>query len=284
MAMTAEEQSVYNIILAGLGSLFTGPGDATVIQQLASFIQGQILDDIPSEEIAINLRTQDFYKQRFAGNEALKAAGYNSLSEAEYLAQENQYLDILRSNGLNNLATRENFASLIGGSVSPAELNDRVINVYDRIRNADEALSNELNALRQSMNINETDLASALLMGKDGTQMLKRKIAEAEISAEATVRGLTSAMGAGELAKLGVNRAQAAQGFENVKQMQSGLEKLGGIYNTDTTGLQSQLEKEQFGGMLSQKRKQLVNKELSTFSGKSGALTGQGMKSTSGQF
>lgn len=283
MAMTAEEQSVYNIILAGLGSLFTSPGDNAVVQQIAAFIESQVVNDIPSEEIAINLRTQDFYKQRFAGNEALKAAGYNALSEAEYLAQENQYLEILRSSGLNNLATRENFASLIGGSVSPAELNDRVINVYDRIKNADSALSNELNSLRQSMNISDSDLATALLTGKDGTQMLKRKIAEAEINAEATVRGLKSAMGAEELVKLGVTRQQAAQSFEAVKQMQGSLEKLGGVYGTDTTGLQSELEKEQFTGLMSKRRKQLVTKELGTFSGKSGALTGQGIKQTSGQ-
>lgn len=283
MAMTAEEQSVYNIILAGLSSLFTSPGDATVIQQIASFIENQIVNDVPSDEIAINLRTQDFYKQRFAGNEALKAAGYNPLSEQEYLSQENQYLDILRSNGLNNLATRETFASLIGGSVSPAELNDRVINVYDRIKNADDALSNELNVLRKSMNINNSDLAEALLMGKDGTQMLKRKIAEAEINAEATVRGLKSTMGAEELAKLGVTRQQASQSFEQIKQMQGSLEKLGGVYGTDTTGLQSELEKEQFTGLMSKRRKQLVTKEIGTFSGKSGTLTGQGIKQTSGQ-
>lgn len=283
MAMTAEEQSVYNIIMAGLNSLFSSPTDEAVKQQIASFIEQQVINDIPSEEIAINLRGQDFYKQRFAGNEALRAAGYNVLSEAEYLQQENQYLSILRANGLNNLATRDNFAALIGGSVSPAELNDRVISVYDRIKNADEALSNELNALRQSMNISNSDLAGALLMGKDGTEMLKRKIAEAEISAEATARGLKSAIGTGELAKLGVTRAEASKGFEAIKQSQSTLDKLSGIYNADNAGLQKELEQEQFTGLMSKRRKSLVSKEIGTFSGKSGALTGQGIKSTAGQ-
>ena len=283
MAMTAEEQSVYNIIMGGLNSLFSSPTDEAVKQQIASFIEQQVINDIPSEEIAINLRGQDFYKQRFAGNEALRAAGYNVLSEAEYLQQENQYLSILRANGLNNLATRDNFAALIGGSVSPAELNDRVISVYDRIKNADEALSNELNALRQSMNISNSDLAGALLMGKDGTEMLKRKIAEAEISAEATARGLKSAIGTGELAKLGVTRAEASKGFEAIKQSQSTLDKLSGIYNADNAGLQKELEQEQFTGLMSKRRKQLVTKEIGTFSGKSGTLTGQGIKSTSGQ-
>lgn len=276
------DSDVRNILIAGLSSVFSSPQDAALVQQLTNFLEQQIAQDYTYAEVEINLRNQQIYKDRFAGNEALKAQGLAPLDEATYLANERQYTELLRSYGLSNLASRDNFAKLIGGSVSPVELQDRVINVYDRIKNADEALSNELQSMRQAFNVSDSDLAGALLMGSDGTQLLKRKIDEASINAEATVRGLKSTIGAEELNKLGVTREQARAGFEAVKQASGTLEKLGGIYGTDTTNLQNELEKEQFTGLMSKRRKQLVTKELGTFSGKSGALTGQGIKSTAG--
>jgi hypothetical protein len=276
------DADVRNILIAGLGSVFSSPQDADLVQQLTNFLEAQIAGDYTFDEVQINLRNQQVYKDRFAGNEALKSQGLAPLDEATYLANERQYTELLRSYGLSNLASRDTFAKLIGGSISPVELQDRVVNVYDRIKNADEALSNELQSMRQMFNVSDSDLAGALLMGSDGTQLLKRKIDEAEISAEATIRGLKSTMGSEELARLGVTRADASRGFEAVKQASGTLDKLSGIYGTDNTNLQNELEKEQFTGLLSKRRKSLSSKELQTFSGKAGTLTGQGIKSTAG--
>lgn len=277
------DADVRNILIAGLGSVFSSQQDAYLVQQLTNFLEAQIAQDYSFEEVAINLRNQQVYKDRFAGNETLKSQGLAPLDEATYLANERQYTELLRSYGLSNLANRETFSKLIGGNVSPVELQDRVVNVYDRIKNADEALSNELQSMRQMFNVSESDLAGALLMGSDGTQLLKRKIDEAGINAEATIRGLKSSMGAEELARLGITRLEASKGFEAVKQASGTLDKLSGIYGTDNTNLQKELEQEQFTGLMSKRRKSLVTKELQTFSGKSGALTSQGIKSTSGQ-
>lgn len=274
----------YNEILGGLRLLFTNPEDEATIQQLASFIDEQILNDISPSEIEINLRNTSAYKSRFAGNEALKAAGFNPLSEAEYLQQESTYTEALVAYGLGNLATRSNFASLIGGNVSPAELTDRIINVYDRINNADDALANELRGMKDTFGLRNSDLASALLSGKEGAATLKRQIAQAEIGAEATTRGLKSALGTSELQKLGVNRQQAAQGFEAVRQTMGAAENLANIYGVQTNDLQKQLEQEQFQGLESQKRKQLAQKQVEQFSGQSGNLTGQNIKSVAGNF
>jgi hypothetical protein len=282
MAMTSEQSSVYNIILGGLRSLFTSPQDQDLINTLAKFIESQILADIPEDEIAINLRNLQAYKDRFRGNEALKSAGLAPLSEAEYLSQERTYLEVMRSYGLGGLANRDNFAKMIGGSVSPAELQDRIVNVYDRINNADTALANELRTLRNSFGINNSDWVSALLLGQEGADSLKKKISQAEIRAEATVRGLSSAMGDVELQRLGVSRQQAAQGFETIKNISGTLGKLAGIYGEETEGLQKELEQEQFTGLQSKRRKQLTRKEVAQFSGRSGSLTGQQVKNSAG--
>jgi len=283
MALTAEQNSTYNILLGALRSLFTSPQDQNLIDSLAKFLESQIMADIPLDEIEINLRNLQIYKDRFKGNEALKSAGLAPLSEAEYLSQERTYLEVMRSYGLGGLANRDNFAKMIGGSVSPAELQDRIVNVYDRINNADEALKNELQTLKRSFGVNESDWVSALLLGPEGADSLKKKISQAEIRAEATVRGIRSELGDIELQRLGITRQQAAQGFEAVKNMAGTLDKLAGIYGESTTGLQKELEQEQFTGLLSERRKKLTRREISTFSGRSGTLTGQQTRTSAGE-
>jgi hypothetical protein len=189
---------------------------------------------------------------------------------------------LLRGNGLGELANRNTYSQLISGDVSAVELEQRVVNVYDRIRYADPELKKELDKMRE-FNITDNDILKAMLTGPDGSRQLERKIALAELNSEASARGLTSTMGAEDLLSRGVNRQQASQGFEAVKQAKSGLEKLGGIYGQDVMGLQTELEKEQFSGMASQRRKRLSRQEEANFSGKSGALTGQNINSTAGR-
>lgn len=275
-------ESVYNIIVGGLRSLFTSPQDAELINILSKFVEQQILSDVPMEEIEINLKNLQAYKNRFKGNEALKLAGLAPLSELEYLSQERTYMDLMRNYNLAGLANRDTFAKLIGGSVSPAELQDRIVNVYDRINNADEALKAELDVLKRSFGVNQSDWVSALLMGPEGADSLKKKISQAEIRAEATVRGMRSELGDVELQRLGITRQQAAQGFETIKNISGTLEKLSGIYGETSVGLQKELEQEQFTGLLSKRRKELTAKEIAQFSGRSGALTGQGIRSSAG--
>lgn len=282
MAEGTLDTDVFNIIMQGLRQTFTSADDADFISSLASFIESQILNDIPMNEITMNLRDTEPYKQRFAGNEARKLAGLQPLTEEQYLAQEAQYTNLLRANGLSELANRNTYAQLISGDVSAVELEQRVVNVYDRIRYADPDLKKELDRMRQ-FNITDKDVLKAMLTGEEGSRQLERKIALAELNAEATSRGLTSTMGAEDLLARGVNRQQASQGFEAVKQAKAGLEKLGSIYGQDVVGLQSELEKEQFSGLASQRRKNLTRQEAGTFSGKSGALTGQNISSSVGK-
>lgn len=248
----------------------TSAEDAKLVAELSQFIDREVTSGRSFEEINLNIRQTNAWKQRFAGNEALRAAGLPELSVDEYLRAEKTYDEVLKRSGLTGLATRNNFSQLIGGNVSPVELADRVVGVYDRIRYADDALSQELQALKTSAGLSDADLAESLLLGKEGTDVLKRKISMAEISSEATRRGITSSLGAEELLNLGVDRQTAAKGFETVQQAAQPLASLANIYGVSTEGLQSELEKEQFTGLESQRRKQLTNQELRAFSGQSG--------------
>jgi hypothetical protein len=198
----------------------------------------------------------------------------SALSPAEYLSREEEYSEVLRAYDLEDLATRDTFTSLIGGMVSKTELADRVVNVYDRIRNADPALKAELDRVRELSQgaLGDRDFAKALLTGGEGTQELKRKISTAEISAEARARGL-NVNTAQQLQQLGVTREQARAGFETISQAQPTFEKLAGIYDREALApeaSQTELEQEVFQGMASERRKRLVQRETAAFSGASG--------------
>lgn len=255
---------------AWLKTFFDATRDADTIRAMMSFVDQQVTADVPEDAIMINIREQPFYKARFKGNEGLRAAGMAELDPADYLRAERQYADILNAANLNTLAQRDTFASLIGGQVSAVELEDRVTNVYQRIRNADQALKNEMARLGQLGNITSADFAAALLTGKEGAASLRRKIAQAEVSTEFTQRGLTSAMGIEELANLGVTREQARQGAEYARMGTQRLTDLASIYGVQSAEIQRELEQEAFKGLESQRRRQLTAQERAAFAGSAG--------------
>lgn len=252
-----------------LETFFDSSTDSSMINSLMSFVEGQISEDIPTEAIMLNIRSQPFYQQRFSANAELRKKGLAELSPEEYLSAERTYSSLLTTSGLSTLSNRTTFNKLISGEVSATELQDRITNVYDRINNADTALQGELNKFFD-MGLGKSDLAAALLTGSEGANTLKRKITMAEIGAEFTPRGLTSQLGVEELANLGVTRDTARRGAEYAATGMRNLTDLANIYGAQTSGLQAELEKEAFAGLESKRRKQLTEAERAAFSGQSG--------------
>lgn len=256
---------------------FTLAGDDKFVDELSAIIDGYAKDGFDSSTISVMLPQTAPYKVRFSGNETRIKAGLSALKPSDYLSAEESYNEILKRYNLGDLAKRDTFSSLIGGQVSADELADRVVNVYDRIRNADTALRAELDRVEGlDGNITDADFARALLTGEAGAAQLKRKISTAEITAEARIRKLNVGS-AEQLQQLGVTREQARTGFEQIALTQPRLTQLSEIYTKETpeaTGLQKELEAEQFQGMQSQRRRQLAEQETTAFMGQSGTASG----------
>jgi hypothetical protein len=249
-------------------------------------------------ETAVTLALQQSpeYKARFSGLEKYKqnyatdiASGRKAqpLTPAQYIKAEQEYQEILNRYGVGDLASQETFADLIGGDVSALELKDRVENVYDKIRNADSVLKEQLATYFPTLT--EADFAKSLLTGKNPEDMatsLKRRVSQAEISSEAARAGLggLTVGRAAELEQMGITRTLARAGYSRIAEQQSVLNKLGSIYQQDVTGLQTELEAEQFQGLASQRRKKLEQTEQATFAGRSGvsqvSLSQQGTAGT----
>jgi hypothetical protein len=269
----SSNKNAREFLIASLKPYFASAQDAGFLDQLSKVIDDYISQDYDVDTISVLLPQTDAYKTRFKGNVARASAGLSQLSPAEYIQAEEQYNEILKRFNLGDLATRDTYSTLIGGQVSAAELTDRVVNVYDRVRNADPALRAEIDRVESlGGGLTDADFAKALLTGPEGANELKRKISVAEITAEARTRNL-GVERAEELQRLGVTRAQARAGFEQIRLTQPRLTQLSEMYTRETpeaTELQTELEREQFQGLSSERRRRLAEQETASFMGSSG--------------
>jgi hypothetical protein len=289
-AATAEKrQSVYDYIRTRAEELGIGTAIADRIIDLVAN-QGYSL-----KAVDIEIQTTPEYKARFAGIEKYKqnfasdiAAGKKAAqpTPAEYIAYEKQAQNVLNRFGLAGIATQETYADLIGGDVSILEVTERITDVFDRIQNADDVLKTQLSTYFPTYGT--SDFARALLTGKtpqDMASQLKRRLTTAEIASEASRAGLTTSVErAQQLEQMGVSKNLARAGYAKIAEQKDTLERLGGIYKQDVTGLQQELEAEQFQGLASQKRKKLEQLEQSKFAGRSGTSQVSLSKGTKGTF
>lgn len=253
------------------------------LDSLVPVIRGYMENDLGVEQAKLKLRSEPAYKDRFKGNELRVSKGLNALAESEYLELENDYSETLRSYGLSDyfgvvtdstsrLARQQKMADVIGGDISAAEFKDRISTVVTRVNMADE---NTKTALRSLYAITDTDLVKYFLNPTEGSARLKEKVTAAEISGASITQGLgqTSLGTAEELARLGIDRAEALAGYSKIAAYLPTTEKLSAIYKgAGITYNKSTGEEEEFKGLASAKRKRDRLKELetSTFSGSSG--------------
>lgn len=177
-------------------------------------------EDIVSGDVILGrIRMTDQYKQRFAGNAARRAAGYNALSEAEYINLENSYRQIMRASGLPQgfYDQADDFTQLISGDVSVSELSSRINNGYLAVQQANPQVVAEM---RRLYGVDDAGLAAYFLDPAKATPILLRQAQAAQIAGQATLqaqRELTAGQ-AEQLAVAGVTQEGARQGFQTIAQ------------------------------------------------------------------
>lgn len=239
-------------------------------------------------------RWNDAYTTRFAGNTTRISKGLNALSEAEYITNENSYAETLKSYGLGNMlsvdraANEKTFAAYIAGDVSPTEFKDRISTASDRVINAD---ANTKAMFKQFYpNITDNDLVAYFLNPTETIGKLKEKTTAAEIGGIAIGQGLTTDMtSATDLAKFGVDRAGAMQGYANIAEVLPTAGKLSDIYKEakiDYTQKTGESEFMKGNADAAEQRRRLKSMERAKFSGDSGvsAQAGSLSRSIQGKF
>ena len=280
----AKRQSAYDVLL----EQFSQYG----LESLVTPLKELITTSVSPSEFALRLRQTEQYKKRFAGNEARISKGLKALDEGTYLALEDKYQSIMRNYGLpasyyakGDLGRQEGFEKLIANDVSAAELEDRILVAQDRVLKASPEISAALKRFYPSIT-NGDILAYAL----DPTQALsdiKKKVTTAEIAGTAEKYGLTtSEIDAEYLARYGVTKEKAEQGYATVSDILSRGRQLGDFYRTPYT--QEMAEVEAFGlpsyEESKRQRKRLAALEQASFTGQSGLTGGALSRERAGQY
>ena len=286
---TANRQSAYDTLY----SEFSKYGLGSLVEQL----KGMITDaKVSPSEFAIALQNTDEYKKRFAANQDRIAKGLRALSPAEYIGLEDQYQNVMRNYGLpasyyskDALGTQAGLNKFIANDVSAAELEDRIATAQKRVLNAD---VNVMDALKQFYpDITNGDILAYTLDPTNALENIKRKVTAAEIGGAALQQGLgTNVNRAEELAKYGITKAQAQQGYQAIGEFLPTATALADIYNKQGLGPYNQAtaEAEVFNtadaAAAAQKRKKLSALEQAQFGGQAGTSQGALARERQGSF
>lgn len=266
------------------------------LESLVPVIRSYMEQDLGPEQAKLKLKTEPAYKNRFKGNEIRISKGLNVLGEDAYLELENDYSETLRAygqadyfgtptDGASRLARQQKLADVIGNAISANEFKERIKTVVTRVNMGDK---NTKTALKTLYNITDDDLVKYFLNPAEGSARLNEKVTAAEISSASMTQGLgmTSLGTAEELARLGIDRAEALAGYSKIAAYLPEAEKFSAIYNVEKIKYDKATgEEEEFKGLASAKRKRqdLVQREISTFSASSGVSQVSNKKKTEGQ-
>jgi hypothetical protein len=265
------------------------------LPEAATFFETEMRNNIGPNQALIELRQQPFYQSRFAGNVTRAANNLNVLSEAEYIALENQYSTTMEAYGQKTLATKNQFATLIGNDVSATELKDRLDLAVTQVQQADPTVVSTLKQFYPS--ITDANLVSYFLAPAETLPLLQRQVAAADVGAAATQQGLTTNVTRAEqLAAYGVTYGQAQAGYGKIAEELPATSKLSQIYQGQTGFNYNQATAEQQylmnSGAATLEQQKLKQLEEAQFAGRSGIVganvaagySGSLGKSIQGQF
>lgn len=269
-------QSAYDLLFAqfkqyGLGSL---------VEPLKDLI----VRGASPAEFTIELRARPEYQKRFAANKQRVDAGLAALDEADYIAMEDQYQNIMRNYGLpasyyakDEMGTQEGFTKLIAGDVSAVELESRVQQAADVI---DKGPKEYIDAIKQFYpDIQRGDLMAYVLDPKNALTQIQSKIGAAKIGGEYLRAGLTDSIdvtNAERLQREGVTAEKARLGAQAIKETAPRGSELSALYGQGPYGME-EVEAEVYGlgnaTEAKRKRERISEMEQAAFSKKTGVTS-----------
>jgi hypothetical protein len=261
------------------------------LDSLTGVVEGWIKGKVSEDAALMNLRQQPAYKARFSGLALREKNNLPPIDEATYLALEDDYDAWARYYGVEGAfgTTREqreaSFANLIGKNVNATTFKDYVDTVVTRVNRADPSIKQTLNTF---YGITDTDLKNYYINPSENVKALQDKVTAAEIGAAGIAQALNvSRARAEDLARFGIDRERAIQGYERVAGALPEGQKLSDIYREEGIRYtQEMAEEEEFKGMESaaRARRRLSGLAEASFGGSGGLTQGAlGGRGTAGQ-
>jgi len=263
------------------------------LSSLVEPLKGLIITGASPAEFTIKLRESEPYKRRFSANAQRISKGLKAINEAEYLGLEDQYQSILRNAGLpesywkrGDLGMQEGFTNFIANDVSAVELEDRVSTAQKRLLYANPEVSIALKTFYPD--ITNGDLLAYALDPTKGLEQIKRRITAAEVGSTAVQMGLaTNVTDAEYLARYGVTKQTAQQGYSTIAGGLQRGSQLASIYGEDPY-TQTTAEREVFAVPGAQEaraqRQKITGLEKATFGGQTGLSSSALARERAGNF
>ena len=234
-------ESAYNILY----KKFSEYGLGSLVQDVEKYVK----DGLSEDELTLRLRETPSYQLRFGANKQRIAKGLSALNEAQYIALEDQYQEVMRQYGLpesywskDTMGTQKGFEQLIANDVSNTELEDRLMTAQDRVLKADPNILNSLKSFYGD-SITNGDILAYTLDPKNAIKDIQRKVTAAEIGAAQTGAGFNLGKTAEEIAQyktraeqlgaLGVTGAQYQQAAPTIAEASIRGGQLASIYGED---------------------------------------------------
>jgi hypothetical protein len=270
-AKNAATKSAYDLLY----SEFDAVGIGALVPDLKTFIE----EGISGPEFTLRLRGTEAYKKRFAANAQRVAKGLRALGEAEYVAKEDFYQDVMRRYGLpesyysrGELGRQEGFEKLLANDISDTELEDRISIAQKRVMNANPEVTQ---ALKQFYpDITNADILAYTLDPKNAIENIKRKVTAAEIGGAQLGAGLqATAAGAEALGAAGVTGQGYQKEAASIAEATMRGGQLSSIYKQDPYTQQTAealLLNVPGSAEALKKTKKLESLEIASFSGRAG--------------
>lgn len=250
---------------AALIDLFTSYGLGTLAPKIVQYLQ----EGYSGDTIALLLQETTEYKQRFAANEARRAAGLAVLTPAEYLRVEMGYRQRLQAAGIppGYYDSPTDFRRYLELDLSPDEIDARAKAAVQLAFTVD---ARQREALSR-FGIDTGDLAAYYLNPNVAVPTLQRKVDIALLGAERERAGFEFDTARAEsLAQRGVSIAQAREGYSAIAEVLPVLSKLGTIEGDPFTVADLEAEVFDQSAEAARERKGLASRERARFSGRAG--------------
>lgn len=268
-----------------LTALFESYGLGSLAGNVAQWVNAGMSE----AAIVAQLRETPEYQKRFPGMKALKAQGYNAISEAEYLQLEDSYQSALQGAGLPKgfYDQPEDFVKFISNGVDPSEVKARATAAVELANQVDPTQRELLGSL---YGVNTGDLAAYFLDPGKAMPLLQKQLGTVQVANAARKAGVVADYANKNrferLVDNGIGAEQAAQGYGQIAGELDVLDNLADIWGRGDFTLSEAEDATFFGNAQARKkRKGLIDTERAAFSGRSGfdsRVSGRG--STAGSF
>ena len=181
------------------------------------------------DDVGVQLRESEAFQRRFAANAARLAAKKPAYSVTQYLQLESAYRQALNVTGMPKdfYDSPEDFQTFIANDISPDEIQYRIQQGFEAVKNADPTVVNELKTL---YGLDDNMLAAYFIDPNKTKEAVVKSARAAEIAAQARQQaGIGLNVGQAEsLATQGITESTAQAGFAQIKQQEQLLNPLAG--------------------------------------------------------